>query len=129
MFGGNFLILDVHIHPISASSPLDSLQEPVSTSVHEVSKHINNNLECPSISYVDIGFGSNERNFSGVHRFEIARHPVMQQGKEQEVKITFSSMSCNPSSNKPPFPKVIFWFHCWYAMCLFRDGVKRVIRG
>jgi len=129
LFGGNFLILDIHISPNSVISASKSLPELAPASVFEPSRLVSNKLEDPNISYIDVGFGSNERDFSGVHRFEVKRHPAAQEERKEEVTICFSSMSCNPSSNKPPFPNAIFKFHCWYAMSLFRDGIEGVICG
>lgn len=117
LFGGNFMVLDVHISP---PSPL--LEE----------SYVDISYNDPVISYIDIGFGDNRRNFAGLHRFEIQHHGKKEGGEgmeEEEVTIWFSSMSCNPSVDRPPFPKWVFGFHIWYSMCLFKDGIEQVIRG
>ena len=86
-------------------------------------------MKSPSVagnnSYIDIGFGDDKKAFAGFHRFEIIRDEI---DKEEEgVTIWYSSMSCNPSVNRQVFPRVLFIFHRLYAMCLFRDGIARVL--
>jgi len=77
-----------------------------------------------------------------MHRFEIIRSSPLRstdQGETStvadEVKIIFSSISCNPQgkggygkNGEMPFPKSVFWLHTWYAWALFRDGVREVLR-
>lgn len=120
------MILDVHIRPQSDSPILAS-----SPKAHEEDSQSYTDIGYgdPVISYVDVAFGSDRQNFSGMHRFEIRHHLAKEEGREDELTICYSSMSCNPSINKPPFPRWVFWFHCWYGMCLFRDGIEAVIRG
>jgi len=98
MFGGNFLVLDKCI---------DQLVEEGSN----------------SSSYVDIGFGDAGKGFSGCHRFEVLRAKEKGEGME----ISYSCVSCNPSVDKLPFPLWVFAFHRWYALALFRDGVREVL--
>lgn len=73
-------------------------------------------------SYVDVAFGDDRRGFAGFHRFEIIRE------KEAGVTIWFSSMSCNPTSDKAPFPGFVAVFHEIYAERLFWDGIRGVLR-
>lgn len=40
--------------------------------------------------------------------------------------ICYSRLSCNPTVNKSPFPKLIAGFHEFYAQVLFRDGIGGV---
>ena len=81
LFGGNFMILDVHITSESVASktaispkPLDEAHVSPSTSYLDIG------FGDPVISYVDVAFGSDQKNFSGLHRFEIRSLPV----KERE---------------------------------------------
>lgn len=119
LFGGNFMVLDTHL-----ASPL-SQKDDLNGSYVDIGSND------PVISYVDIGFGDNRRSFAGLHRFEVQHHTTKEEGEEEEEKVTiwFSSMSCNPSVDRPPFPKWVFKFHLWYSMCLFKDGIEGMIWG
>jgi hypothetical protein len=101
LVNGNFLVLDHHIKSSSSSVPGPEEEET---------------------SYIDIAFGDDRKGFAGFHRFEIFREP-----KEDEVTICYSSMSCDPSANKMPFPNFIFLFHIFYAERLFWDGIRGVL--
>ncbi|CZR55848.1 uncharacterized protein PAC_05736 [Phialocephala subalpina] len=121
LFGGNFMILDTHIaHPSSSTT---THSPPLGEKQSLGASCADTGYQDPVISFVDIAFGDDRRNFAGLHRFEIRGE------KEGEIIIWYSSMSCNPSIDKAPFPKWVFGFHVWYAMCLFKDGVEEVIRG
>ncbi|RAL60744.1 hypothetical protein DID88_009849 [Monilinia fructigena] len=56
----------------------------------------NNRLE-NSPSCVEIGYGDDRKQFSGMHSFELIH-------KGDGAIIWYSSVSCNPSVNKRPFP-------------------------
>ncbi len=115
LFGGNFMILDIHL----ISSCPESWQQA-------------SEKDSPEISYVDVGFGDDRKKFAGMHRFEIQHHAAQEEEEEkveEEVTIWYSSLSCNPSVDRPLFWEWAFALHRWYAMCLFRDGVECVIRG
>lgn len=76
-------------------------------------------------SFLEVGFGDNRKQFAGLHRFEVSRD--INHGREG-VTVSFSSLSCNPTLNQIPFPKWAFCFHEFYAQCLFRDGIREVLR-
>jgi len=82
-------------------------------------------------SFVEIGYGSDRRGFAGMHRYEVFRQP---EGEKEEggVRIGYSSISCNPMVDKAIFPwcntKLVWDFHNLYALCLFRDGIREVLR-
>jgi hypothetical protein len=86
-------------------------------------------------SFIEIGFGDNRTGFAGMHRFEVSRDmkSVKEEGQEDsgegEVKLWYSSISCNPTENKLPFPGWVFNFHEFYAQSLFRDGIAGVLRN
>jgi hypothetical protein len=87
-----------------------------------------------SPSFVEIGFGSNRRQFSGLHRFEVFRHREVGENEEkadaasEAVTISYSSTSCNPSVDRLPFPEYMGNFHRVYSWCLFRDGVRGILK-
>ncbi len=118
LFGGNFIVLDIHL----ASSGSESWEKVPEKDSSE-------------ISYVDVGFGDDRKKFAGMHRFEIQHHFAKEEKDEkeekgeEEVRIWYSSLSCNPSIDRPLFWDWAFALHRWYAMCLFRDGIECVIRG
>lgn len=90
-------------------------------------KHVNTPSskieEKSSPSFIEIGFGNDRKQFAGLHRFEVSRD-----GEEEgSVELWYSSVSCNPTVNKLPFPRSGFGFHNFYAQCLFRDGVREVL--
>lgn len=90
-------------------------------------------LSCSEESYIDFGFGSDKKSFSGVHRFSVRREavPDSKTGQRSDsgnaVRITHSSLACNPSQNKPFKPGVFFTLHKFYAILLFREGVAQVL--
>lgn len=105
---GNFFVLDVHIKQTTPG----------------------NN------SFVDVAYGDDKKDFSGFHRFEVTRTDKdTEKGNNREttsqmrdkVTISFSSVSCNPSKNTIPFPAWALGLHKWYAMELFRDGIREVL--
>jgi hypothetical protein len=108
LFGGNFMVLDVG---------LKSDADP--------SKGMDPTLED---SFVEVGFGDNRRRFAGLHRFEVSRDVEKETGEYAGITICYSSISCHPTVNKPVFPKFLFGFHKFYAMCLFRDGIAEVLK-
>ncbi|KAF4983367.1 hypothetical protein FZEAL_1219 [Fusarium zealandicum] len=78
-------------------------------------------------SHVDFGFGNNQAQFAGVHRFAVVREKDASTD-QQTVQIHYQHMSCNPTVNKPIGPQWIFSFHKVYADLLFREGVSEVKR-
>lgn len=81
-------------------------------------------------NFLDVGFGDAGKGFAGLHRFEILRGSRKEKEgdeKEGEVEISYLSVSCNPSVDRKPFPNWVWVFHRWYAMALFRDGVREVL--
>ncbi len=106
LYGGNFIVLDYKVR----NQPLWTTEK----------------TEIEDTSYIDIGYGDSRKGFSGFHRFEVVHNE--QNAGEEGVTICYSSISCNPSVNKMPFGNVIFTFHRWYSMCLFRDGIDEVLR-
>lgn len=99
IFGGNFMVLDFHLK----SEDQDPLE-----------------------SFVEIGYGDDRKGFAGMHRFEVSRRAI-----DQGVIVSYSSISCNPGQDKRVFPWVhpnfVARFHCFYALCLFRDGVREIL--
>ncbi|KAF5873547.1 uncharacterized protein Bfra_005010 [Botrytis fragariae] len=93
LFGGNFMVLFTKTENIK---PRD----------------------CPSC--VEIGYGDDRKQFSGMHSFELIH-------ERDGATIWYSSVSCNPTINKRPFPDWAFAFHRWYARTLFRDGIAAVL--
>ena len=77
-------------------------------------------------SYVEIGFGDNRKTFAGLHRFEVSR---ADDGEDDYLTIWYSSISCNPSVNETVLPHWVWKFHKWYAMVLFRDGIREVLKS
>ncbi|ATZ54171.1 hypothetical protein BCIN_10g01900 [Botrytis cinerea B05.10] len=73
-----------------------------------------------SPSCVEIGYGDDRKQFSGMHSFELIH-------ERDGAIIWYSSVSCNPTVNKRPFPDWVFTFHRWYARTLFRDGVAAIL--
>lgn len=98
LFGGNFMVLFTKIN----------------------NNNRNNTLE-KSPSCVEIGYGDDRKQFSGMHSFELIH-------EGDGAIIWYSSVSCNPTINQRPFPDWLFAFHRWYARSLFRDGVAAVLK-
>ncbi|TEY53590.1 hypothetical protein BOTCAL_0244g00180 [Botryotinia calthae] len=73
-----------------------------------------------SPSCVEIGYGDDRKQFSGMHSFELIH-------ERDGAIIWYSSVSCNPTVNKRPFPDWVFTFHRWYARTLFRDGIAAIL--
>jgi len=78
-------------------------------------------------SYVDFAFGSDQCSFAGAHRFTIHRYHQSDQSDHDEISITFASMVCNPTQNKPMFLARVNAFHMFYAELLFREAVSHVL--
>ncbi|KAG4439023.1 hypothetical protein IFR05_005487 [Cadophora sp. M221] len=106
LFHGNFMVLDVKIRD----------QDP---------KNLDEKSEESLESYVDIAFGDDRKGFAGFHRLEVSRD---EESGEGGTTLCYSSIACNPSVKKFPMPRILFSFHRWYGMCLFRDGVEMVLR-
>jgi hypothetical protein len=107
LLGGNFIVLDKHL----TMSP--------SSSEKEIGQ-----------SFIEVGFGDNRRQFAGLHRFEVTRDVSLKRedGKDEgAIELCYSSISCNPTVNRLPFPLWVFGFHTFYAQSLFRDGVREVL--
>jgi hypothetical protein len=108
LLGGNFIILDHYLNP--PSSAKEENQSP---------------------SFLEVGFGDDRKGFAGMHRFEVSRVSnstrTEETGEDGAVELCYSSISCNPTVNKLPFPAWVFEFHKFYAQCLFRDGVAEVL--
>lgn len=107
--GGSFMVIDHHVKtsPSGAQSDVDG-------------------------SFVDIVSGNDRKTFSGMKRFEISRQNG--DGSDGEgVVITDSSLACNPTVDEPPVSwvngKLMRRFHDIYALHLFRDGVREVLRA
>lgn len=101
LFEGNFLILDHHVAEANTQSS-------------------------PTTSFLEVGFGDNRKQFAGLHRFEVSRDE--EEKEDGGVTVCFSSLSCNPTVNKALSPEWAFEFHKFYAQCLFRDGIREVLR-
>lgn len=107
LFGGNFLILDHQIYQSPHSSYKFSSSTP---------------------SFLEVGFGDNRKQFAGMHRFEVSRSRGESGKEDGGIILCFSSLSCNPTENRIPFSKWVFNFHKFYAQCLFRDGIREVLK-
>lgn len=86
--------------------------------------------EKKSGSFVQIAFGDDRKTFSGMHHFEVSRQ-VEEECGEEGVVLSYSGLACNPTVDMRIFPWVngeLMWsFHKFYALCLFRDGVREVL--
>ena len=102
---------------------------------------IASNTYVPEDSYVDVGFGSDRSSFAGFHRFSVSRHagtddridefPETNSSSAHDtdsVRITLSSLSCNPTQDRPRGSSLLRSFHSMYSMFLFREGVANVLR-
>jgi hypothetical protein len=110
LFHGNFMVLDRHLQ--SPDCPSTSPSPGLS-------------LASKENSYIDIGYGSDSKEFAGMHRFEVSRDSAS--GKE--VTVSYSSVSCNPTGNQLPFPHWVFLVHEFYSERLFWDSVRGVLGG
>ncbi|CAI7665429.1 unnamed protein product [Penicillium glandicola] len=75
-------------------------------------------------SYVDYGFGSDEFQFAGCHRFQITR--ILSSGKPL-MQLELQGFHCNPQKNQPAATKLLIWFHYLYAKLLFSNGVQSIL--
>lgn len=78
-------------------------------------------------SCVDLIYGSDKSQFSGVHRFSVIRGAGTKSKEENQVCVRYSSISCNPTVNKS-LPSILFEFHRIYGNLLYREGVSEVMR-
>ncbi|KAM3076131.1 hypothetical protein ACMFMF_005471 [Clarireedia jacksonii] len=101
LFGGNFIVLDTSV----------SIKEERRPAAQ---------------AFVEIGYGHDRKHFVGMHRFEVCRDNM---NGDEGVIIWYSSISCDPSVNKPVFPSWFFEFHKFYAFNLFRDGIAAVLEA
>lgn len=80
-------------------------------------------------SFLEVGYGDDRNSFSGMKRWSVERR--LGEDGEKAVVITDSSLACNPSVNRPIAPwaprRLVRDFHNYYALCLFRDGVREVL--
>ncbi|OGE50863.1 hypothetical protein PENARI_c015G11420 [Penicillium arizonense] len=76
-------------------------------------------------SYVDYGFGSDEFEFAGCHRFQITR--LQPANDKPLVQLELQGFHCNPQKNQPSVGKLLEWFHYIYAKLLFANGVQSVL--
>ncbi|KAF2741192.1 hypothetical protein EJ04DRAFT_116998 [Polyplosphaeria fusca] len=75
-------------------------------------------------SYIDVAFGSDTSEFSGVHRFSIYRDA----DKDSDiVTVDHPDTCCNPTIDQPKFPDFMITLHRMYSMLLFREAVARVM--
>lgn len=126
---GTFKVLDVHI----ADKP----------------SHQKTAGGTEAVSYVDLGFGSDEAWFAGAHRFSVSRSVcdtstrgardsreelsgtgTAQQDGCETLVIGFHGMTCNPQKNRPKgmFERLLFKFHLVYADLLFRESVGELVK-
>ena len=88
--------------------------------------HLKSEDQDPLESFVEFGYGDDRRRFAGMHRFEIS-HKAAENG----VVVSYSSYSCNPKEDKPIFAwistNLVSRFHCFYALCLFKDGIREIL--
>ncbi|KPM34800.1 hypothetical protein AK830_g11771 [Neonectria ditissima] len=77
-------------------------------------------------SYIDFGFGRDQRQFVGVHRFSVVRPNDRPPTGQRTVQIHRQSMTCNPTVNRPVGPGFLYHFHNIYAQLLFREAVAEV---
>jgi len=107
---GAFQLIDLHINDSNEGGESSLLKE----------------------SYVDFGFGSDTSSFAGVHRFAVHRSRPTGDRSDlhspiANVKITYSSFTCNPSKNIPIKPFFLSTLHMIYAMLLFREGIAQIL--
>ncbi|KAI0097340.1 hypothetical protein GGR51DRAFT_553186 [Nemania sp. FL0031] len=81
----------------------------------------------PSHAFVEFAWGGERLGLVGSHRFEVSRCKISQPaGAEEFVKLTFSTLSCIPTTGLPP-PNYLMWFHVLYSKFLFSDGIRGVL--
>ncbi|KAJ6149833.1 hypothetical protein N7471_001032 [Penicillium samsonianum] len=76
-------------------------------------------------SYIDYGFGSDEFQFAGCHRFQITR--LLPTSGKPLVQLELQGFHCNPQRNRPSGTTLFRWFHYIYAKLLFANGVQSVL--
>ncbi|KAI1157456.1 hypothetical protein F5B18DRAFT_645022 [Nemania serpens] len=82
----------------------------------------------PPHAFIEFAFGGERLGLVGSHRFEVSRQEVKQAtGTEDFVKITFSSVVCEPKNGLGPSNKLLLWFHVLYSRFLFSDGVRGIL--
>lgn len=119
----------------STQSLLEDRLPPLTSTLFGAFQVIDKRISSSAESCVDIGFGSDESSFAGVHRFSVQRFLSDEKSSSsaaaaaaaREVKITHSSFACNPIKNKPRKLQFLFTFHKLYAMLLFREGVAQIL--
>ncbi|KAL2214172.1 hypothetical protein CC79DRAFT_1362954 [Sarocladium strictum] len=80
--------------------------------------------DAETLSSIDVVFGSDSSQFSGVHRFTVTRNAH----REDSIRITYAHIVCNPTVNEVLKPAFLFTLHKLYAKWLFREGVVEVMR-
>ncbi|KAK5992293.1 hypothetical protein PT974_05694 [Cladobotryum mycophilum] len=83
-------------------------------------------------SSIDIAFGSDQRPFSGAHRFSILRDPSQKSDDDDgsiQVRVYCGSVICNPVVDTKDIAPWIMWkFHDFYSVLLFREAVAEMKR-
>lgn len=114
LFFGNFLVLD------SSSLSNSQRQEilPESTGYSPPSH--------PFIEWVARG---DSVAIASSHRFEVTRQqtPGPSGELEESVKITFSHVSCSPTTGREIWGGGLTAFHILYSKYLFSDGIRRIL--
>jgi hypothetical protein len=105
-----------------------------------IDKHIQTHSD-PAPSYIDYGFGSDRRVFSGSQRFVVTRHERIRNMEEDEkagllqtekedgyVELSIECFRCNPLVDRDSWAEYAPWLHYWYAKCLWAEAVRRLLR-
>lgn len=79
-------------------------------------------------SYVDFGWGSDQANFDGVHRFSVIRPINDPLSNRKIVQIHLQCLACNPQVDRPMGPGFLVPFHNKYSELLFREGVAEILK-
>ncbi|KAL0937283.1 uncharacterized protein CTRU02_207014 [Colletotrichum truncatum] len=75
-------------------------------------------------SSIDFVYGSDQGRFAGAHRFSITRDT----SRQDVIRITYESLSCNPTTNRRFAPGFLIAFHEVYASWLFKESISQVLR-
>lgn len=137
MLNISLLSNETSTQPAAAAAATAEIHPPSSSQTEEISRAEDEG------SWIDIGYGDDAGTFAGVHRFEILRSACGGGGSRREggggegdeeeedgeITIRYSSLACNPTIDRLDIPKIVFDFHKYYALSLFRDGVAEVLKS
>jgi len=82
----------------------------------------------PHLTFAEFVYGSERIHFSGSHRFEVTREKSKTTDSQDMIRISLSSISCNPVTEQRSVPGFLLVFHAIYARFLFADGIREVMK-